>query len=370
MAQIDTALVEKRDMVDFNGYIKNMQIFTFAKDLDDIANDNLIHNRLNLKLFPHKNLTFAVEARTRIFTGESIEASPIYSELLDIDNGLVDMSWVLVDEPALIMLTQLDRAWLEWSNAEWEIRLGRQRINWGTNLFWNSNDLFNVYSIVEFDYEERPGSDALRVQRHFKDMSSLEFAFSAGDEDDEQIAALMYRFNKKQYDFQVLIAEWYDDHVVGVGWAGNLWQAGFKGETSVFVPTEEGRTSVSTSISVDYVFANQLFLTGGLLYNNAEEEVSILTVQNPFERPLSAKRLMPNEFSAIISGSIPITPIFSSSLTAIYGTGTQAVFIMPSLGYSMSDNWELGLFGQSFWYEQPSLENIGNGVFVRVKGSF
>ena len=31
----------------------------------------------------------------------------------------------------------MDRAWVDWSNENWEVRAGRQRINWGTNLFWN-----------------------------------------------------------------------------------------------------------------------------------------------------------------------------------------------------------------------------------------
>ena len=34
------------------------------------------------------------------------------------------------------------------------------------NLVWNPNDLFNAFSFVDFDYEERPGSDALRIQKY------------------------------------------------------------------------------------------------------------------------------------------------------------------------------------------------------------
>lgn len=41
-------------------------------------------------------------------------------------------------------------------------------------MAWNPNDWFNTYNYFDFDYEERPGTDAIRVRVYFKDgMSSL-----------------------------------------------------------------------------------------------------------------------------------------------------------------------------------------------------
>lgn len=370
-AQSDSTQRKKlSDVVQLRGYIKDMQILSFGDNLNDILNDNLIHNRLNFRIYPTQKVTAALEFRNRIFMGESVDLLPNYAELVDVDNGIVDLSWPLIDAPSLVLLTQIDRAWLEYASDDWEVRAGRQRINWGTNLFWNANDLFNAFQLTDFDYEERPGVDALRIQRHFKGMSTLDLAVKPGRDSSDWVGAVMYRFNKWRYDFQVLAGWWFDDLVAGGGWAGNIGNAGFKGETTLFVPRDSGQTVLSASISADYIFGNQLFLTGGFLFNSAGVDTTFQFAQNLFAAPISAKNLMPTKYSALVSASMPFTPLFNGSLVGIWSPGVNTVFLMPSLGYSISSNWEVALFGQSFWMQLDRFRNIGNGVFIRLKGSF
>ena len=368
LAQADTTK-KLSDYLQLRGYIKNMQILSFA-DLDEVTNDNLVHNRLNLRYFATDEITVAVELRNRIFTGESVNANPNYARLVDVDNGYADLSWTLIDRNSLVFLAQVDRAWVDWYNERWEVRVGRQRINWGTNLFWNANDLFNTYSLVDFDYEERPGADAVRVQHHFANMNTIDVAVRPGENDTTWIGAVRYQFNQWQYDIQLLAGWWNTDYVAGIGWAGNMGNAGLKGEATYFHPQEEGDGVVSASISADYVFSNQLFLTGGFLLNSDGVDHPLPVAQNLFVAPLSAKRLMPARHSVILSVNYPISPILSGGLVTIYSPGVNTALVMPSLGYSIANNWEIALYGQSFWMELEEMENIGNGVFVRLKGSF
>jgi len=369
-SQEDTIVQKFSDYVKFSGYVKNMQIASFANNLNNITNDNLIHNRLIFKFLPTKNIVGKIEMRNRIFFGESVDALPFYSKLVDIDNGFVDLSWAVVDKPSLVMLAQIDRAWVNWSNEEWEVRLGRQRINWGTNLFWNPNDLFNAYSLVDFDYEERPGSDALRIQRFFENMSSFEIAIKPGKSKKDWVGAALFKFNKWQYDFQFLTGWWYEDIVVGTGWAGNLGNAGFKGEMSLFIPTNEEQKVLSATLSIDYVFSNQLFLTGGILYNSVGVDSIYQNQENLFVSPLSAKNLLPMKYSGIVSVNYPFSPIFNGGLVVIYSPAVHTAFLMPSINYSMADNWEISLFVQSFWIQVQQFDNISNGVYLRIKANF
>jgi len=161
-----------KDKVQLKGYVKNMQSFQMV-DLNYISHSNLIHNRLNLRIYPAKSFAIGVEVRNRVFTGDQVQLQPGFSNNVDFDNGLVDLSWLWLNESGIAGLTQIDRGWVKWSNDQWDVTIGRQRINWGLNAFWNSNDLFNTFNLVDFDYEERPGSDAIRVQRFFKDIHLL-----------------------------------------------------------------------------------------------------------------------------------------------------------------------------------------------------
>ncbi|MFV8328270.1 hypothetical protein [Flavobacterium sp. ZS1P14] len=64
----------------------------------------------------------------------------------------------------------------------------------------------------------------------------MELAYRPGKNKDEHTAAFLYKFNKWKYDFLFLGGMYQTDYVVGSGWAGNIKEAGFKGEMSYFIP--------------------------------------------------------------------------------------------------------------------------------------
>ena len=133
----------------------------------------------------------------------------------------------------------IDRMLIQYSDEKWDITIGRQRINWGINNIWNPNDIFNAYNFLDFDYEERPGNDAVRIQRNLKNSSALELAYKSGKNKDKHTAAFLYKLNKWKYDFQFLSGIYQTDYVLGGGWAGNIKEAGFKGEMSYFIPIKK-----------------------------------------------------------------------------------------------------------------------------------
>ena len=372
-ASAQTDSTEASPRFTLKGYVKDMHIMGFGQDISGVNNNNLIHNRLNFRFLPTKKITIGLEVRNRIFTGETVNKSyPQYGEILGQDPGYIDMSWLVVNQENVVMLSELDRAWANWSNEKWDVTVGRQRINWGVNLFWNANDLFNAYRLVDFDYEERPGSDAIRVQRYFTKMRSIDVAVKPGRNPDEWIGAGMYRFHYGSYDLQVLAGLWNEDIAVGGGWAGNLRNAGLKGEVTWFQPIDQdsSKSSLSASISSDYVFGNQLFLTGGFLFNSSGVDTPLSTGENLFLAPLSAKNLIPMKYNFLINLSYPFSPIFSGSLVSIYSPGVKTLFIMPSLTYSIANNWEIAAYGQSFWSQMSSFQNISNAAYLRLKWSF
>ena len=366
-----------KDALQLKGYV-NMQGFQMA-DLNYVVHSNLVHNRLNFRWFASNSITVGVELRNRVFSGDLVNFNSAYAKTVDIDNGLVDMSWAWLDEPGIVGLSQIDRGWVKWSKDQWDITLGRQRINWGVNAFWNSNDLFNTFNLVDFDYEERPGTDAVRVQRYFKNYSSVEVTVAPSRNDSTWIGAGMYKFNKWTYDFQVIGGWWNEDIALGVGWAGNLKTAGFKGEVTYFQPQEsftDTTGDLSASISADYMFKGNVYGMIGLMYNTNGWDKTI----NPgvlsgtaisSTEPPSAKSLMPTKYNVLVSLSKPITPLISSSLVGIYAPGTNLVFLMPSLSFSVASNWDFSIFAQTTMLDNGSFfRNYGTSIFARLKWGF
>lgn len=374
-AQVEEDSTKVRRPGELRGYLKYMQTTSFTVSPPAQFSDHLLHNRLNFRFYPAQKMQAAIEFRNRVFYGETVKSNPSYGALLDNDPGLADLSWLLVDNPAVVALVQADRLWLQWADDKWMIRAGRQRINWGMNIVWNANDLFNAYSLVDFDYEERPGSDAIRVQRRISGMSDIELAVAPGSDSKKWIGAMKYTFNKRQYDWQLLAGNYKEDIALGVGWAGNLKLAGFKGEATWFQPKDASLTDtigvLSASAAVDYVFGNGLYVLGGVLYNSIGINDRQVTPQNIFSAPLSAKNLMPSRFSFIGQGSASFTPLTNAAMVVLYSPGINALFLMPSVSHSIHQGWDLAMFGQLIWMDSAAgFGNLGNGIFLRLKRSF
>src|SRR5690606_23240190 len=215
----------------------------------------------NLRITPGAGFTVAAELRTRLFYAGRTVTTPAFRDMLEADDGLVDMAWNIGNSEAVLLNTTLDRLYVGWGNSRVDIRAGRQRINWGVNLAWNPNDIFNAFNFVNFDYEERPGTDAVRFQYFGKNMSGFEIAVGPQRTWKQSTAAAMYKFNAKGYDFQFIAGQYRTDITAGFGFAGNVGNAGLKGEVQWFGPYEgfvDSTHTVTGSVTADYSFTNSL----------------------------------------------------------------------------------------------------------------
>jgi hypothetical protein len=358
--------------IQFSGYLKNMQIGSWSEDADLLLNDGFLHNRLKLKWSPDSLLTFDAEVRNRLFYGETVKIFPGYADLLDRDNGYWDGSFIPVKNNNLILSTQIDRLYLNFQRRRWNFRAGRQRINWGIATTWNPNDLFNAYNFLDFDYEERPGADAVRIGFKTDTLSSLELAFSPGRKRNGHIGAFRYQTNLHGYDLQMLAGRYHDQWTLGLGWAGNLRQAGFKGEFSVFkAGSVDSSATVSMTAQIDHLFPGEWYVSGGFLYAGAAPNGDFRPEQLA-RSALEPNRLMPVKWSALVTVSKPITPIFNGTLTTLWSPNRNLLLLMPALTYNIRENWDLDLTGQFFFWELPerSFSDRYDAVFLRLRWSF
>ncbi len=357
-----------------SGYIK--ELVTLNVTDDSTTFDNLIHNRLNFKWFTSNNFTIYFEVRNRLFAGDLVRTVPGYENAVDMNNDYLDLSLQGPENKSWLFQTMIDRAYMEWYTGDWEIRVGRQRINWGVNLVWNPNDLFNAYSFFDFDYEERPGSDAIRIKKYTGFASSFELAANVNDDFDKVVMAGMWKVNKWGYDFQVLGGKAREDLTLGLGWAGNLKDAGLKGEVTWFYPyTDKNRlsTALLASLSVDYSFENSLYLQGSVLYNSEGSDVESLDglgFSNTGQ--LTARDLSPFQYSTFLQVNYSFHPLISGGLSTIFYPGKRnALFLNPGATFSLKPNLDLDLIGQLYFDEfNNEYMALARLIYARVKWSF
>jgi hypothetical protein len=370
----DSIVEKKPSKVSFNGYVKDMQTIMIHNIDQDWITSNLIHNRLNFNWNISNSFTFCMEERNRFIWGQLDSISPKYKDLIASDNGLVNMSWNIFYGKSYVLNTTVDRLWLDYTRDKFEITLGRQRLNWSQTFVWNPNDIFNTYSYFDFDYEEKPGSDALRLQYFTSPSSKAEIAVKV-NKDKKVTAAGLYRFNKWKYDFQGLAGIYnQSDIVLGLGWAGQIAKGGFKGEMSWFRPIKRYSDTTNVfliSVEYDYTFRNSIFIQFEGFYNsNTGNTVSLLQSQvNP--ELLNAKDPFLSGFSIFGNITYPITPLINISLAGIYNPSNRMVFIIPDLTFSLMNNLDLTILAQSFQSSDHTLASLlQTSIFIRLKGSF
>jgi len=364
----------KQNRFVFNGYVKDMQTFIFEDIKGDWTGANLIHNRLNFKWFFSSSFTASAEIRNRFLTGNILSDFPGYNKAFEVDNGIMDLSKNIFDEKSYLLNTAVDRLWIQYSTEKLQVTAGRQRINWGQTFVWNPNDIFNTYSYFDFDYEEKPGSDAIRVQYYSGPASVIEFAVKLNYWREATFAGL-YRFNRWNYDFQFLggIAD-EKDLIIGTGWSGQVLKGGFRGETTFFRPLSNQQDSAGiflASVGYDYTFKNSLFVQFECLYNGNKQKSNEFSVNPLTQNLMSAKNLFLSDFSLFGSLSYPVTPLINTSFAAITNPKNKLVFIIPSINISLKENLELSFTGQFLRYtgEITGSQDL-NFLYARLKYSF
>jgi hypothetical protein len=362
---------EKGKFLTPGGYVSTMQSIMFDSLSGPFVNENLIHNRLNLKGYVNDNITFAAEFRNRLFTGDMVKSGRSYSEMTGSDQGWVDMSWNILNEQSFFLNTTIDRLWMDFNYGKFQARVGRQRINWGQTLVWNPNDIFNAYSFFDFDYVERPGSDAVRLQYYPDFSSAIELAVKA-DYEDHVTAAALYRFNSIGYDIQLLAGYVNnEDLMAGAGWSGSIGSVSFRGEASWFQPAEKFSDTTGTglfTIGFDKVFKNNSMAQMQVMYCNKPLKMS--NFNELYSGNMSTKDLAFSRFSAFGQFSYPVTPLLNLSVSAMWFPDLKGYFAGPSLDYSVAENVDFSLFWQHFDSRMSNNRIRINMGFLRAKYSF
>jgi len=356
------------------GYLKGMSVMQTA-DQGDMLIENILHNRLDFNWYASDAITTSIGIRNRIITGNNVSQIPNYSDYISRNLNFFDLNWLWADESSWIGISQIDRLFVDYVKNNFQVTVGRQRINWGQAFVWNPNDVFNTYSYFDFDYEERPGSDAVRLQYYLNESSKLELSTSINNE--ERITSMaLYRVNLVGYDFQ-LIGGIYneDDIVLGGGWSGSIAGGGFSGEFSYYTPLANSNApsnALTAVLHYDYTFSNSLQLQFETLYNGFGTKDFSSGVADFIFMDLSPKSLFPTQWAVFGSGGYDITPLFRVVLSGMYGPEGDFVYVGPTGTFSISNTIELAAFGQIYWMEEidPNIPNSGSALFVRLKWSF
>lgn len=382
-------LVGRANGVDWHwgGYVESLSSVADYPYVEHRQYDELIHARLNNTLYVSEAISANLDIRMRVFYGNSVENIPDFSEQVITDYEYTDLDLVLWDEKETFAYSQIDRLWLDYWDGDFEATLGRQRVAWGTALVWNVIDLFNPKSVLDFDYEEKPGADVIRVQYFTGALSKLEVVGEPAKSSDRATIAGLFTTNLSRYDFYAIAGVRENRWLIGGAWAGSVLDGGFRGEflysqapnkaaysIPAATPTLDhaiatsDRASLSVVLSGDYTFSNSFYIHSECLYNSLGQTHNAGLYQQ--EAAISGL-LSPARWSLYQEFAYDITPLMRATLFGIWNPSDGSSIMVPSLTRSLSSNLELlliGLFGSG--ENASEYGQAGNAVYVRLKLSY
>jgi len=359
--------------VGLNGYLSNMQSVMFEDVEDQWIADNLFHNRLNFNSSILNGLDFSLEMRNRLMYGETVKYTPGYADMINQDQGWLDMSWNLGESSSYILNSSIDRIYADITLGKLQATIGRQRINWGMNFVWNPNDIFNSYSFFDFDYIERPGSDAIRLQYYFNSTSSFEAVSKINSKEEWSIAGLV-RVNVFGADFQILTGILDEkEYVIGAGISRYIGPVSISGEITYLDPKNDSPDLESATIggiALSYNTPFNLFVQLEYLYNSSVLESGINNFNDFYYRNMTLRDLSITPHTFFASLSYPVTPLLNLGLSGMFFPKLEGLYIGPSLDFSLRDDLDMSFFAQSFKIGIDNFDQKVNMGFLRIKWSF
>jgi hypothetical protein len=362
-----------QELLDYSlgGYAQFMHSTWAPERQEEWTTWSELKNRLDFAWYPTDALALRVGSRNRFEWGGLIQATPNYVALATRDDGYVDLDYEFSSDRNHAFYGNVDRFHVEYWTGDLVATLGRQRVNWSFNLTWTPNDIFNSYSIFDFDYVERPGCDAASVV-YYTGVASSFHAAAKIDGDEKTTVAAMYRWNAFEYDFQVLGGTMRDDYVAGGAWSGVIGEAGFNGEATYFGPKDDFlEGAVVFSAGANYAFENALSIRGAYLFNSGgstrnASHGSFMEMGN-----VSAKTPTLARHSVYAEAALRPHPLVRVVASGVFNPNDGSRYFSPTVEYLPTEDLDVALLAQIFHGDaRTEFGDYGTLAFARFRYHF
>ena len=160
------------------------------------------------------------------------------------DQRLFDLTHRISEDDDRIVSHRLDRFYLGHTTDKSVINFGRQAVSWGNGLVYNPVDFFNPFDPAAIDTEYKTGDDMLYAQYLRDSGDDLQAVWVLRRDDDDDLSgersslALKYHGFADSIEYDLLLAEHYDDAIFALGGALDFAEAVWRGDL-VFTDTPD-----------------------------------------------------------------------------------------------------------------------------------
>lgn len=337
---------------DFSGYVQNYSVY---QKLDDqlsgiLRSDNsffvnLFRIRVKPVLYLWKGgrVNIDYELSASYFTQEYFSGE---FNVPPNSRQVTELMWTPVDKEKFKVNHFIDRLYFRQKLPFGNVKIGRQRIAWGTGRIWNPTDLFNPINPAAYYLVEKPGADAISTKIRFGSFTDLNLVYNPVENFNSYNFAGRFRTNFWEYDFSLMGGKFDEKTVIGLDFAGNIWEAGFRGEGIYSFDTERNQNFVKFILGIDYQFSPELYLLAEYHFNGEGKENEF---EYEFYRLLNGEILNLGRNYLAVSGMYQLSPLFLLNFISIINLNDESGFVSLTGNYSVTEDFYLNPGFQIFF---------------------
>jgi len=335
-----TYLMPPASALEFSGQYTNLLFET----RDSLKHDRTTDlNRLRLEMdSDYGDFRFHLAYDHEVLWGGLVADPVVAAALRQPDPTWIDASAPIIQRSHINWRHTLYRGWVEYDAASINLKLGRQRIAWGSGRIWNPTDRFNPVQPTALEPEQKLGVDAFRASWNYAGNGSL-IAVAAPARPSTRTSrklALRWQDTFGEFDVALMGGRIKNENIFGLDVTGNLGDAGARFEWMQAKNPLEGSYG-QLSVGIDYTwhqawFPNGLYTAVEYFYNGAAG----------FTR-IKQDRL--NSRSKHLLGSMlgyDLTSLWRIDLLLIADLHQPGWFIAPSITWSAGENVDISFFSQ------------------------
>jgi len=352
---------DAQDWLSFSGYVMDVPVYQrvngtlarfFGSDRDQWLNVARVRLRPTASLWGNARVALEYEI-TSLY-----HSAPLFFDIQTTRNKrqVVDLTWNPVNQPKYSVIHFVDRLHLDQSLGFADIVIGRQRIAWGTGRIWNPTDLFNPINPTSFAKIEKDGVDAVLTKLTFGDFTDLTLVYNPQEGWNTSNAGFRFRTNYAQYDISIVGGHFDKRVVMGGDFAGNLFQAGLRGEGILSADRHNLSSSFAKYIlGIDYQFTSKLY---GLMEYHFNGEGAKDKLAYDLLRLARGETINVGRDYLALQASYLVHPLVNTMLSYMRNLDDKSQFVGLLVSCSVTDELAVALGGQlyvgddftEFWY--------------------
>ena len=86
--------------IEFTGYVKDLQTFSFIDNADSVFLTNLVHNRINFSI-QRGDFFFSAGLRNLLYTGDQVKFTPSFGKVVSQEGGYLYLTQMWTDASLL-----------------------------------------------------------------------------------------------------------------------------------------------------------------------------------------------------------------------------------------------------------------------------